>query len=113
MIKCSELKLNGVLLFEINAFEDERGSFSEVYKESEFSSFLPHDINFIQDNESVSKYGVLRGLHFQSPPFEQSKLIRVIHGTIQDVAIDLRPSSTPANSSIISGAVASCPSSGK
>mgnify|MGYP001188099399 CR=1 FL=1 len=94
MIKCSELKLNDVLLFEINAFEDERGSFSEVYKESKFSNFLPYDINFIQDNESVSNYGVLRGLHFQKSPFQQSKLVRVSHGEIQDIIVDIRKGSS-------------------
>ena len=93
MIKCSELKLSGVLLFEIKAFEDERGSFSEVYKESDFSNFLPHNVNFIQDNESVSKYGILRGLHFQKAPFQQSKLVRVSHGEIQDVIVDIRKDS--------------------
>jgi len=93
MIKCSELKLNGVLLFEINTFKDVRGSFSEVYTELGFSKFLPSDINFIQDNESVSNYGVLRGLHFQKSPFQQSKLVRVSHGEIQDVILDIRKGS--------------------
>ena len=93
MIKCSELKLSGVLLFEVDIFKDSRGSFSEVYKESDFSGFLPDDINFIQDNESESKYGVLRGLHFQKAPFEQSKLVRVSHGEIQDVIVDIRKDS--------------------
>ena len=94
MIKCSELKLGGVLLFEVDIFKDSRGSFSEVYKESDFSCFLPDDINFIQDNESESKYGVLRGLHFQKAPFEQSKLVRVSHGEIQDVIVDIRKDSS-------------------
>ncbi len=93
MIKCSELKLGGVLLFEVDIFKDSRGSFSEVYKEPAFSKFLPDGINFIQDNESDSKYGVLRGLHFQKPPFEQSKLVRVSHGEIQDVIVDIRKDS--------------------
>ena len=94
MIKFSELKLGGVLLFEVDIFKDSRGSFSEVYKESDFSCFLPDDINFIQDNESESKYGVLRGLHFQKAPFEQSKLVRVSHGEIQDVIVDIRKDSS-------------------
>jgi len=94
MIKCSELKLKGVLLFEIDIFQDNRGSFSEVYNELSFSKYIPQDINFIQDNESFSNYGVLRGLHFQKPPFQQSKLIRVSHGEIQDVVVDLRKGSS-------------------
>ena len=65
MIKCSELKLEGVLLFETEIHKDSRGSFSEVYKELDYLRFLPKDISFIQDNESISQYGVLRGLHFQ------------------------------------------------
>ena len=94
MIKCLELKLSGVLLFEVNIFKDSRGSFSEVYKESDFSNFLPDGINFIQDNESESKYGVLRGFHFQEAPFEQSKLVRVSHGEIQDIIVDIRKDSS-------------------
>tara|TARA_B100001750_G_scaffold211509_1_gene192773 strand:+ start:739 stop:1287 length:549 start_codon:yes stop_codon:yes gene_type:complete len=93
MIKCSELKLKGVLLFETEIYEDSRGSFSEVYKESDYFRFLPKDINFIQDNESVSQYGVLRGLHFQKKPLEQSKLIRVSKGEIQDVIVDIQKES--------------------
>ena len=64
---------------------DSRGYFYESFRNNNFD-----DVNFIQDNESKSKYGVLRGIHFQKPPFEQSKLVRVISGEIQDVAIDLR-----------------------
>ena len=93
MIKCSELKLNGILLFENDSFKDIRGSFSEAYKKSVFSKFLPNDIDFIQDNESVSNYGVLRGLHFQKSPFQQSKLVRVSAGEIQDVIVDIRKDS--------------------
>ena len=93
MIKCSELKQKGVLLFETEIYEDSRGSFSEVYKESDYFRFLPKDINFIQDNESVSEYGVLRGLHFQKKPLEQSKLIRVSKGEIQDVIVDIQKES--------------------
>ena len=94
MIKCSELKLSGVLLFEVDIFKDSRGSFSESYKKSDFSQFLSHKVDFIQDNESVSNYGVLRGLHFQKTPFQQSKLVRVSYGEIQDVVVDIRKDSS-------------------
>ena len=92
MIKCSNLDLEGVLLFESLTFKDSRGSFSEVFKESEYSKYLP-DIKFIQDNESVSQKGVLRGLHYQKGDYQQSKLIRVSYGEIQDVIVDIRKES--------------------
>ena len=71
---------------------DHRGSFFESYQYEKYIPFIG-DIKFIQDNESISKYGVLRGLHYQESPFEQSKLIRVIKGKIQDIAVDIRPES--------------------
>ena len=72
---------------------DHRGSFFESYQ---YENYIPYigDIKFVQDNQSTSKYGVLRGLHYQKFPFQQSKLIRVIKGKIQDVAVDIRPKST-------------------
>lgn len=73
-------------------FEDERGYFMESFKESFFQNHYP-DLKFIQDNESKSSYGVLRGLHFQKPPFGQTKLVRVIQGEVLDVAVDLRTDS--------------------
>ena len=69
-------------------FHDSRGYFFESFTENFFNEF-----KFIQDNESKSKFGVLRGIHFQNPPYEQSKLVRVISGEIQDIAVDLRPNS--------------------
>ena len=69
--------------------KDERGYFMESFKESFFQKHYP-DLKFIQDNESKSSFGVLRGLHFQNPPFEQTKLVRVIQGEVLDVAVDLR-----------------------
>ena len=94
MIKCRHLEIDGLLLFESEKYDDSRGSFAEVYRLNQFSKFLPNNINFIQDNESFSSKGVLRGLHFQKKPFEQSKLIRVIKGKIQDIAVDLRKESS-------------------
>lgn len=73
-------------------FEDERGYFFEAYNKSKFSN-LGIDIDFVQDNQSFSKKGTLRGLHFQNPPYSQSKLLRVLEGEIMDVAVDLRKDS--------------------
>ena len=71
---------------------DHRGSFFESYQ---YEKYIPYigDIKFVQDNESISQYGVLRGLHYQKTPHQQSKLIRVIKGKIQDIAVDIRPES--------------------
>ena len=79
---------SGVLLFKPTVIEDSRGSFMESYRSEWFTG-----VKFIQDNEAISKKGVVRGLHFQRPPFAQTKLIRVIEGEILDVIVDLRKSS--------------------
>jgi dTDP-4-dehydrorhamnose 3,5-epimerase len=81
-----------VLLIEPAVYADERGYFKESYNLHDFEEFLP-GVKFVQDNESKSTRGVLRGLHFQRPPHAQAKLIRVIHGSIWDVAMDIRPDS--------------------
>jgi dTDP-4-dehydrorhamnose 3,5-epimerase len=80
--------INGVQILQPKVLEDARGSFMESYRSEWFAG-----VKFIQDNEAVSKKGVIRGLHFQRPPFAQSKLIRVISGRILDVIVDLRKSS--------------------
>ena len=79
---------SGVLLYTPKVLEDSRGSFMESYRSEWFTG-----VKFIQDNEAVSKKGVIRGLHFQLPPFGQTKLIRVIEGKILDIIVDLRKSS--------------------
>lgn len=84
--------IEGLVVIQPKVFEDERGYFMESYKESFIKENFP-DIHFIQDNESKSNYGVLRGLHFQKPPFEQTKLVRVIEGEVLDVAVDIRKDS--------------------
>ena len=84
--------IEDVKLISPDIIKDQRGSFFESYQYEKYIPFIG-DIKFMQDNESVSKYGVLRGLHYQKTPFEQSKLIRVIKGRIQDVAVDIRPES--------------------
>ena len=78
-----------VLLIEPTVFADARGYFKESYNLNDFEEFLP-GVKFVQDNESKSTRGVLRGLHFQKAPYAQAKLIRVIQGSIWDVAVDLR-----------------------
>jgi len=84
--------IEGLVIIKPKVYEDERGYFMESFKESFIKKNFPN-INFIQDNESKSSFGVLRGLHFQSPPFDQTKLVRVIKGKVLDVAVDLRKNS--------------------
>lgn len=81
--------IENLVILQPRVFEDERGYFMESFKKSFFEDHYPN-LKFIQDNESKSTYGVLRGLHFQKPPFEQTKLVRVIQGEVLDVAVDLR-----------------------
>ena len=88
-MKISETKLKGLFIIETKIYNDKRGYFAESFKQKLFKNFFP-EINFIQDNESKSDYGVLRGLHFQKKPFAQSKLVRVVKGKVQDVVVDLR-----------------------
>ena len=92
MTNIDETRIKDVLLLSPSIHADSRGYFFESYNKAQLSK-LNFEVNFIQDNESKSNFGVLRGIHFQKPPFEQSKLVRVVKGEIQDVAIDLRPSS--------------------
>lgn len=81
--------IEGVLVFEPVVFGDRRGYFMESFSERVFSEYVP-GVRFVQDNESRSSHGVLRGLHFQRPPFAQSKLVRVVEGAVLDVAVDIR-----------------------
>lgn len=86
--------LEGVLLFVPRVFSDDRGSFFESYNHRAFESAVGHPVEFVQDNESVSHLNVLRGLHFQLPPKTQGKLVRVVKGSVLDVAVDLRKNSS-------------------
>ena len=88
-----ETKLQGVIICEPKIHADERGYFVETFRLDELEKFTQKKWNFIQDNESLSQKGVLRGLHFQLPPFAQSKLLRVIRGRVLDVALDIRKNS--------------------
>lgn len=84
--------IDGVLIIEPRVFNDARGYFFESYNQQEFNEKVG-PVNFIQDNESRSQYGVLRGLHFQKGEHSQAKLVRVVRGKVYDVAVDLRKSS--------------------
>ena len=89
--------IDGVLIIEPKVFGDRRGYFFESFSQQEFDEkvapILGHTINFVQDNESMSSYGVMRGLHFQRPPYTQSKLVRCVKGAVLDVAVDIRKGS--------------------
>lgn len=85
-------KIEGLVIIHPKVFEDMRGCFFESFVHKEFAKKIPN-INFVQDNESHSKYGVARGLHFQTGQWTQSKLVRVVKGCAIDIAVDLRPNS--------------------
>lgn len=89
--------IDGVLILDPKVFGDKRGYFFESFSQREFDEkvapIIGHTINFVQDNESMSSYGVMRGLHFQRPPYTQSKLVRCVKGAVLDVAVDIRKGS--------------------
>lgn len=97
-MKVIETDIKGVLIIEPKVFDDARGYFFESFSQREFDEkvvpILGHTINFVQDNESMSSYGVMRGLHFQRPPYTQSKLVRCVKGAVLDVAVDIRKGSS-------------------
>ena len=84
--------IEGVAIIEPKVFKDQRGYFFESFSQREFEAKV-RKINFVQDNESMSSYGVMRGLHFQRPPYTQSKLVRCVKGKVLDVAVDIRKGS--------------------
>lgn len=84
--------IEGVVIIEPKVFADARGYFFETFSQREFEEKV-RPITFVQDNESMSSYGVMRGLHFQRPPFTQSKLVRCVKGAVLDVAVDIRKGS--------------------
>ena len=89
--------IDGVLIIEPKVFGDKRGYFFESFSQREFDEkvapILGHTVHFVQDNESCSTFGVMRGLHFQRPPFTQAKLVRCVSGSVLDVAVDIRKGS--------------------
>ena len=92
-MKITALKIPDVKLIEQDIFWDKRGFFYESFNQKQFNDALGYEVNFVQDNHSLSKRGVLRGLHYQNPPFVQGKLVRVIAGEVFDVAVDIRKGS--------------------
>ncbi|MBO4839791.1 MAG: dTDP-4-dehydrorhamnose 3,5-epimerase [Bacteroidaceae bacterium] len=84
--------IEGLLIIKPRVFEDARGYFFESFSQRDFEEKVGK-VNFVQDNESMSSYGVMRGLHFQRPPYTQSKLVRCVKGTVLDVAVDIRKGS--------------------
>lgn len=91
-MEIKKTQIPGLIIFQPRVFSDDRGYFMESYSKKEWESF-GLNYTFVQDNESCSSRGVLRGLHFQSPPFGQDKIVRVIKGSVFDVAVDLRKGS--------------------
>ena len=90
-VKITKTEFEGLLIIEKSIFEDHRGHFYESYNKKSFSE-AGIEVEFIQDNQSYSHKNVIRGLHFQKPPFAQTKLVRVLWGTVLDVVVDLRSS---------------------
>ena len=88
-----QTNIPGILIIEPGVFKDSRGYFFESFSQREFDQkitpILGHSINFVQDNESMSSYGVMRGLHYQRMPYTQSKLVRCVNGAVLDVAVDI------------------------
>mgnify|MGYP001487226890 FL=1 len=85
--------IKGLFIIEPNVFEDSRGYFFESFNAKSFKEKTNLDVSFIQDNQSASQKYVLRGLHFQNPPFDQGKLVSVVRGSVLDVAVDIRKNS--------------------
>ena len=92
-MKFTRLKIPDVILCEPEVFGDDRGYFAETFRQDKLDAFLGFNIKFCQDNESKSSFGVLRGLHYQLAPHAQTKLVRVIQGSVLDVAVDIRQGS--------------------
>lgn len=92
-MKFTNLSIPSVILIEPSIHGDSRGYFLETYRHDLFKEFVQSKISFVQDNESKSSKGVIRGLHFQTPPYAQAKLVRVIEGSVLDVVVDIRKNS--------------------
>ena len=92
-MEVTKTAIDGVLIIVPRIFKDARGYFFESYNKKAFDEAIGHKVNFVQDNESMSTRGVMRGLHFQRPPFTQAKLVRCVRGRVLDVAVDLRKGS--------------------
>lgn len=93
-MKFTPQSIKDVILIEPNVHGDERGYFVETYRQDLLEEVIGYQVNFVQDNESRSAKGVLRGLHYQLPPYTQAKLVRVIEGRVLDIAVDIRKGSS-------------------
>ena len=91
-MKTQTTEIEGIVMIEPQVFGDSRGYFMETYQKEKYAA-AGIDVTFVQDNESMSRYGVVRGLHYQAEPFAQAKLIRVVSGRVLDVAVDIRKNS--------------------
>lgn len=91
-MKTRTTEIEGIVIIEPQVFGDSRGYFMETYQKEKYAA-AGIDVTFVQDNESMSSYGVIRGLHYQAEPFAQAKLIRVVAGCVLDVAVDIRKNS--------------------
>jgi len=92
-MKFTRTEIEDVVVIEPKIYGDDRGYFVETYRKDKLEEFVGYSLNFCQDNESKSSKGVLRGLHYQLPPFAQTKLVRVIQGKVLDIAVDIRKGS--------------------
>lgn len=92
-MKFSRAEIPDIVIIEPEIHKDDRGYFYESFRQDKLNDFLGYDVKFCQENESKSSYGVLRGLHYQEPPFAQAKLVKVIQGSVLDVAVDIRKDS--------------------
>jgi dTDP-4-dehydrorhamnose 3,5-epimerase len=91
-VKITKTPIEGILIIEPQIFRDARGYFFESYNQDKMVE-AGIELNFVQDNQSLSQKGAVRGLHFQAPPFEQGKLVRVVQGAVKDVVVDIRKNS--------------------
>jgi dTDP-4-dehydrorhamnose 3,5-epimerase len=89
-MRFTKLEIPDVILIEPLVYDDDRGYFTETFRQDKLNTFLGYDINFVQENETKSSYGVLRGLHYQNAPYGQTKLVRVNNGAVLDVVVDVR-----------------------
>ncbi len=92
-MQIERFEIEGLILIKPRVFSDERGYFFESFNQKQFNDLTGLNLDFVQDNESKSNYGVLRGLHLQKPPYAQGKLVRVVQGKVLDVAVDIRKKS--------------------
>lgn len=92
-MKFSRAEIPDIVIIEPEIYKDDRGYFFESFRQDKLNEYLGYDVNFCQENESKSTFGVLRGLHYQESPFAQAKLVRIIQGSVLDVAVDIRKDS--------------------